>query len=310
MENSVIPFLRSALGLNTKVDPVRLPFNPENGVQFLAEAVNVDVDLTGRISRRKGLRRITDVANPHSIWGTRDQSKCYVVAADVLYQVDADGVLTTIKTGLTVGAKAYYCEAGLDVFFSNGAELGRIVGGTTWSDWVATPYVGTDTTRIYGGPLAGKYLFAHMGRLGMAVDGFLFYSEPMNYGCFDQVRGFIPIPGAAVLLTASVDSGVYVSSDEGTYFLEGPLHDCAIRRVSPFPAVEGSLAYAMGRDFNPEIPGHVAVFTLQTTGVCVGLGDGTIIRLTQDRADLPAASLGFGVFDTQNDNRYTCFLEV
>jgi hypothetical protein len=305
-----IPFLRSSLGLNTKVDPVRLPFDPETGVQYMAEAVNVDVDATGRISRRKGLEKITDLTGPHSLWSTRDESKCYVVSEDKLYGVSLDGSLTEIHDGLEIGAKAFYCEAGLDVFFSNTHEKGRIIGGSAWTDWIATPYVGTDTTRIYGGPAAGKHLFAHLGRVGYAVDNFLFYSEPLNYGCFDQVRGFIPVAGSVVIMTAAVGGGVFVSSDEGLFFLEGPLNDCNIRRVSPYPVVEGSLAFAAGRDFNPEISGDIAIFTLQTVGVCVGLGDGTLIRLTQDRVDMPAASLGFGVFDTQNDNRYTCFLEV
>jgi len=47
----VFRMLASVTGLNTKVDPVRLEYDPKTGVEELSVAYNVDIDDTGRVGR-------------------------------------------------------------------------------------------------------------------------------------------------------------------------------------------------------------------------------------------------------------------
>jgi len=52
-----ITVFSGATGINNIVDPVRLKFDPDTGIGELAEAVNVVIDQTGRISRKHGMER-------------------------------------------------------------------------------------------------------------------------------------------------------------------------------------------------------------------------------------------------------------
>ena len=58
---------RAITGLNNKVDPVRLRYDPEQGVSELSEATNITIDVTGRAQRRLGWNLVT-AGEFHSIW--------------------------------------------------------------------------------------------------------------------------------------------------------------------------------------------------------------------------------------------------
>ena len=305
-----IPFFRSSIGLNTKVDPVRLQYDPENGVQPLAEAVNVDIDPTGRISRRRGLREIVDISAPHSLWATRDEAACFFIAGGGLYSLTIDGTTSLIKEGLAAST-GYYCEVGHDIYFSNGTDLGVLKDRSVWEDWAATPYTGPETDRKFVGPSAGTHLFFYRGRLFYAIQNFLIYSEPFNYGCFDPARNFIPIPGGSILAAHPLEAGVFVSSDKGGYFLAGPEPaEFEFRTVLRFPAVPGSALVGVRAEQVLEgAQGEAVLFVAQQAGVCLCLGDGSVTELTSDRVDIPPASFGCAAMDRRH-MQYITFLEV
>ena len=308
----ILPFFRVSLGLNTKVDPVRLQYDPESGAQFLAEAVNVDIDPTGRISRRQGLREIAEVTDPHSIWATKDQTAGFVIVGDSLYSLTVAGTMSAIKDGLTVGAAGHFCEVGQDVYFSNGTDIGIIRNRQTWEEWEETPYTGPETDRNFTGPSAGTHLFVFRGRLFYATSNFLIYSEPFNYGCFDPARNFLPIPGGSILMTHPIENGFFVSSDKGVYFIDGPVpSEFGFKHALPYPVVPGTTAVSVyAEQVMDGVQGEAVLFMAQYAGLCIGLGDGTVIRLMESRMDMPPASAGCAVLNAANNMQYITFLEV
>ena len=72
-----IPFYRRTSGLNNATEPSRLSCDPETGTIELAAAVNVNIDSTGRFSRRQGYEQLIGLAGAHSLWAREDQ--CFFV---------------------------------------------------------------------------------------------------------------------------------------------------------------------------------------------------------------------------------------
>ena len=309
---ALMPFLRSCAGVHAKVDPVRLKYDPESGVQLLAQAVNVDIDSTGRVSRRKGLRLLAEVTAPHSLWSTADESRAFLISGNTLYRMIDDGTLMLVKTGLTPDAPCFYCEVNDKVYFSNGNEMGIISADGTWTNWGQTPYVGPTTDRQFTGPPKGTRLAFYRGRIliGKNDDKCIWYSEPINYGCFDSASGFF-LFDSAVKMIAPVDSGIFESTDTAVYFLASHSNkEMEIRRVLYTPAIAGTDTPLNAQNVSPEFSGKAICFVVQKRGICLGLGNGTIIQLTQSKVDIPEASAGCSVIDQTNDYKFLTFLEI
>ena len=305
-----MPFLRGCAGVNVKVDPVRLKYDPETGVQFLAQAVNVDIDDSGRISRRKGLRSIATVSNAHSLWSTKDQTRAYVIVGSGLYNLASDGNMSVVKVGLTYGAHGYYAQVNDQVYFSNGYEKGIISAQSVWSDWVETPYVGPDTERSFSGPPAGDRIAFYRGRMIIANnnDKCLYFSEPLNFGCFDLVRGFVMFDSGFTMI-APLDNGVFISTESGVFFMAGQSYkEMEMKKVNDFPAVPGTDVIFELSGINPEMTGRAVCFVSKTRGICMGLDTGGVTSITQDKVIVPNGSSGCSVID--DDFRLLTFMEI
>lgn len=308
----LMPFLKASAGIHAKVDPVRLRYDPETGVQLLAQAVNVDVDQAGRISRRKGKRKIIDATAPHSLWSTNDEAKAFFIAGDTLYSFLVDGTTQVIKAGLTVGLPGFFCKVGQDVFFNNGSERGIVRNGETWEDWEATPYTGVDTVRRFSGPPQGTIITHYRGRILIASnnDKAIWYSEPLNYGCFDLARNFF-LTGGNILMMIAGDEGIFYSSETAVFYLRGQSYkEIELVKILDVPAVPGTAITLRSEWISPEFQGEAVCFVAQDMGVCVVLNNGTVLTLSKDRVDLPHASTGCAVIDRHHDFKYLAFMEI
>lgn len=309
---SLIPFLRASAGIHAKVDPVRLKYDPETGVQLLAQAVNVDVDPAGRITRRKGKRKIVEIESPHSLWSTSDEAKAYFISGNTLYSFTLDGTTQVIKANLIPDFLGYYCEVGQDIFFNNGVNRGIIRDGETWEDWVETPYTGFDTARNFSGPPAGTHIAYYRGRVIIAdnINKVLWYSEPINYGCFDLARNFVSCDSAISMLIAG-DEGIFFSTETAIYYLRGQSYkEFELLKILDVPAISGTAVSLYSVDINPEYQGAAICFMAQKIGVCIALNDGKVIKLSKDRVDFPYAFKGSAVIDRHKDLKYLAFMEI
>jgi hypothetical protein len=91
----------------------------------LRAAVNVDVLDSGKVRRRKGSTQLSATAT-HSLWTNGSIALCY--ASGALNRLNANDSLTSLASGLS-GRPISFTEAGLDIYWSDGIQHGRISGG-------------------------------------------------------------------------------------------------------------------------------------------------------------------------------------
>ncbi len=94
----------------------------------LRKAVNVDITNRFKLRSRAGNTQLA-AGRYHSLWAPFGAQAGYVVKEDTLYSVDADGEMSALTSGLTLNAPMSYTEVNLDVYYSNGHQLGKVVRG-------------------------------------------------------------------------------------------------------------------------------------------------------------------------------------
>lgn len=137
---------------------------PEHSVgrNALRAAVNVDIDDTGRLSRRAGTTLISTLPGLHSLFADRRFPYMLAADADTLYSFD-ETLTPTVVTALTRNADMSYAVNEFGLFYSNGTDTGHIdLAGqrTAWSAPMPAgqPLVGVNA--LAGGLNAGEYQVA------------------------------------------------------------------------------------------------------------------------------------------------------
>lgn len=121
---------------------------------FLADAVNVDIDGAGNIVRRKSAELVQAVTGAHSMHGS------YLVRASVLYKITLPAYTETLVKVLSSNSRMSYAEFNGDLYFSNGVDSGRISSDGNLYPWaLPTPQEPTVTT-VSGSMFAGSYQVA------------------------------------------------------------------------------------------------------------------------------------------------------
>ena len=294
-----VRILSGGMGLNTVVDPIRLPFDPETGISDLAVAVNVTVDETGCLSRRNGYLKVRDESS-HSLFC--DGGDCLFVSGDTLYRLLPDYSVETVRTGFTEWDRMAYVQVNNDIYYSNSVELGIVRSGGVPENWVAQPYVGPETNRVFDGPRPGTHLAFAFGRIFVADGDVLWWSEPFGFAWFDRTRNFIQFPRRIVMVKA-VAGGLYVSDEKHTYFLRGTDPKEFIQvTAAGFPALEWSEAIDLveGFDIGVPDPGLCALWASRE-GACMGTPGGVVVNLNKKKVIYPEqGSWGAGLLRGYN----------
>ena len=295
-----ITLLSSCSGLNNKVDPVRLSFNPERGLSELAVAFNVDIDSTGRISRRKGYTKIVD-GECHSLFPYEDGF--LVVRNGILSILNPDysyeGICSVNKK-----AKVSYVLVGERVYFTNGYEKGYIEG-RKYFPWEFIEYVGPPTTRVFYGPPLGHLIEVYNGFMFIAQANVLWYSMPFSYHSYSLKSDYIPFD-SKVRMVKAVKDGLYVSTGKDVYYLNGSNpKEFFQEKVCNYPAIEGTGILIDGRKIgNGDIKEKVVIWASKK-GICIGGPNGLFANLTERKLVYPSTNEGAG---TCIDDRYICVL--
>jgi hypothetical protein len=298
-----IPIIRGSLGLHTRLDPVRIPGDADSAVFYLAEAVDVWIDSSGRINRRKGTTATARTESSHSLFC--DGGDCLFVSANALYRLNSDYTRTGIRSGITGWLRMWYAQVNDEIYYSNGKENGVYRNGASYT-WVALPYVGPDTVKTFSSPPVGRHLQLYNGRLYMSQDNVIWYTEPFAYSWVDAARNYIEMPGKEIRMIRAVVDGLYVSTNTTQYFLQGPdPAEFSIKVVAQYPAVEGTDTLINGGWVGDGVAFKVAVWT-SLTGICIGLPGGEFKNVTDRKIILPPTVTGAaGVIE----NKYISTLE-
>ena len=140
--------IKATQGVRNDVPPERFKSGD------LVNGVNIDIDETGKTSRRKGLRKVLDGSDAHSLWG--NDARALYVDSGTLYGVSKDFVKTTLIAGLSVGRRMSYVEAAQRIYLSNGVDAFVLNGATASRLGVAVPPMISAAT-TYGELPAGTY---------------------------------------------------------------------------------------------------------------------------------------------------------
>lgn len=287
-----ITIFSGSSGLNTVSDEVRLPTDPNTGLCDLAQAVNVRVDINGRVTRRTGFVR-KQTGEFHSVFCRR--ADCYVAKefpGDCsILRVASDLSLVGVRSGLAKNRRISWAQDDDNavIYYANGIQNGIIVAGVS-SPWpnLSTASTIEPTFRHFSPAPVGHRISLVHGRMLIATTEALYYSEPWNYGKYDLGGAYLAHP--VVRMIKEVDAGVFISTDKETIFYRGiDLAEASPVTVADYPALEWSEAedYVEGAEIGLE-PGKCALWA-SPEGLCAGTAAGTFHNLTKNKVVYPEA---------------------
>lgn len=282
-----IPIMTSTTGLNNTLDPVRLAYDLKTGVTELAQAVNINIDNSRRPSRRLG--RSAPKRAEASRCGFVDGETCLFVAGSALYQLHPDYSRTSLRTGLTVGARMRYYPIAGRIYYSNGTEKGYIYKGQNYT-WTKGDYTATgDTRRVLSDPPSGHIVSWFAGRALIARENAIFSSEPSFYGVFDLHNGFKLVRDRITMLQPT-PGGLWVGTTKQVLFYRGSQWEQLRREIKADHGVlEGSDAWREPTDEEERV-----LFLTTPQGVCTASEGGTLKNVTYNKLTFPSARYASG----------------
>jgi len=286
----------------------------------LESAVNVDLDDVGQPFSRRGRTRVA-TGDFHSLWtGYR---RTYGVKDGVLGAINSDYSFVALQSG--VGSDAVSFDQIADtVYFSSRSASGKIDELTnTVSGWGAlvsegewlspvvnpTSYLNPEFGRLVGAPPMAEHILHHNGRMWFAQDNLLWASELYLYDYVDKTRSFFQLEGEVVAMGAVTD-GIYVGTEYGCFYMDGPLDRRRIIQVSSSPVIPGSMVSASSDVARPDrVQTRKAVIFMSEDGIRSGLDSGVCYNMTEDKVLFPKADSAAVMFRKQDGmNHYVTTL--
>jgi hypothetical protein len=272
-------------GINNVADESRL--QPGE----LLYAINVDISDKGRPSRRNGVvKKVTPSGQIHSMWG--DDKKCFYVENGILKMLNADYTSTTLRTSVS-NYHMSFAEVNDQYFYSNPSVIGYIYNGE--SKVFATP-----TKEFKYAPLPGQIIEYFNGRLYIARNETIWYSDVNYFGEIDRRKNFIAFENEITMMKA-VDDGLWVCvgdiNRQNTYFITGATReDQSLKRFAGYGCIEGSdVKIKDGQKVGEGLSGTVIIWT-SGEGICIGANSGRFINITDGKYNIPDKRYGAGLF--------------
>ncbi len=272
-------------GINNVADASRL--QPGE----LLYATNVDISDKGEPSRRDGIvKKVTPAGQIHSMWG--DNKMCFYVENGTLKRLNNDYTSTTLRTNVA-NYHMSFAEVNDQYFYSNPSVIGYILNGT--DNQFATP-----TKEFKHAPLPGQIIEYFKGRLYVARNETIWYSDVNYFGEVDRRMNFISFENEITMMKG-VDDGLWVSvgdiNRQSTYFIAGVTReDQTLRSFAGYGCIEGSdVKIKDGQKVGEGLSGTVIMWA-SDQGICIGANGGRFINITDGKYNIPDKRYGAGLF--------------
>lgn len=198
-----------------------------------------------------------------------------------LILLSGKSVDATIGSGIITDTTVSWAYVNEEVYFVSGPKHGRVLG-EQFLPWKKSRY-GRETERAFSGPPDGERVAFFLGRVWIANDNFIFFSEPLGFGLFDLGNNFIGFPGK-ILNIAVVGASMFVFTTNGINLVTGSgIKDLSSRIIPSRPTKQCSVF--SGKDvFHTEESGLMrqAVFFVDDNGVFVGYEGGEISNVSKN----------------------------
>jgi hypothetical protein len=276
----------------------------------------VDIDDYGRVAMCQGYAATARTESTYSLWS--DHEFCLFASPDStgasLYRLNPDYSRTGLRSYLTKGAPLDYTYANGQVYYCNGFENGYITADNLSHSWVKGTYYGVETFRRFSDPPVGHLLAHFDGRIYIAQDNTVWFSEPFAFSAFDLARNYF-LYSSRIQMLKGVSKGIYVSDSQAIYFIEYKSPDDIVqKKVYGYPAISGSAIVAdaislqLADSIIPEYKKSEGPILLCATekGICVGTSDGIFKNITLDKVTYPSSNKAAAAI---NGNSYVCLLQ-
>lgn len=141
-------------------------------------------------------------------------------------------------------------------------------------------------TQGMGPAPAGEVLGLYKGRLYVAQNNYLWYSQPYEFGLFKQMENFLGF-SSPVRTFAAVSDGIFIGSDDETVFLSGnDPAEFTLTQKANYGTIKGTEYYVPNIYLREEGSGEAPIW-MSKRGVCVGGNGGAYKNLTGERYILP-----------------------
>lgn len=273
-------------GLNNRVMAYEVP-QVENRYTykppFLSKARNVDIDSQQRVCRRPGYA--LKLAGSYQDIFAVDEL-CLAVKGGDLVRITLAGTTwgDSVLRANVGNSTMYYCYANERIYYSNGVVIGYVTMAGTAGEFTAVSDIEFKVT-----PFAGKYIQWFKGRLYVARDNVLWFTDPLAYRV-DLRKGFKQLP-ANIQMIAAVDNGIFVSDERTTYFIQGDSPEKATLKPVEDATKDGAYLVVKAGVYKKELQGNILFFATKN-GICVGMGNGDVKNLTGENYDMPDVGKG------------------
>jgi hypothetical protein len=166
-------------------------------------------------------------------------------------------------------------------------------------------------TQFLSPPLVGNLMAHYNGRIYIAQNDIVWYTQLFGYELMDLAENFLPMGGNITMLE-SVQDGLWVATESGTYFLVGD--DAPLKRISKDDAgvIPGTAVKLDGVNLGKEksYSGPAVLWGSAKYGVCAGLNGGQVQYLTEKRFLFPETDYRGAGLIRQEDNSNLYLLSI
>lgn len=204
------------------------------------------------------------------------------------------------------GVALYLSEPnGMVLYHAGDAAAGALAADVT-GPALARPL----DTQWLDAPPPGQCLAYHNGRILIAAGEYLYGSAALGYEYCD-LRDYLALDGTRIGFVQGVRHGIYLGTAQAVYFAAGDrLDELTLKTVVAAPCVPGSalLADGMAVTGNRELAGREVALFATGAGICLGMDDGSVVNLTQERYQFSARGPGAAHFrDSAQLKQYLLF---
>jgi len=285
-----VPPFHNFKGINNVADANNLEIGD------LVEAENVDIDNEGKAKRRYGYTKVfTPSGKMHSMWS--NDRICLFVDGTTLKRLLADYSTETLRTGCG-NQPMSFVDINENVYYSN-ATVNGYVDSAFNDNRYSTP-----TDNYKEATKVGQHIEYYNGRLYIAKNETIWYTDAYNYGVIDMRTNAIKMKDEVTMMKA-VDDGMYVSIGDindrsSIIFLSGSTpEEMRSIPVANYGAIEGTAVKSKSSYIGNGDVGQKVLWASRK-GICLGENGGKFSNLTASRYEVTANRYGAGQFKLTN----------
>lgn len=159
-----------------------------------------------------------------------------------------------------------------------------------------------ETNMFLSGPPSGHDVVYSSGRLWMAVDKYVFWTEPLMYHLFKLRENYFAFP-ETVNMIIGVENGIYISSDQ-TYFVSSTDDTPKLNIVSSETAITGTKIQMFGEALQDGSDPSVIAAWASEGGIVIGDENGSVKNIT-NKAVAFDRNIPYGAMLLRSDGGYS-----